>query len=139
MPVPRWKVMLANVLDRVMPALPFRSGLDPAHLSRDPDIVQAYRADPLVHGSITPRLFAETARAMGLVLQRSERISKPVLFFLGSSDRIVDTDRTVRFAESMSGVDVTIRIHQGAYHELLQEVDRPRVYREIRDWIATRL
>lgn len=131
--------MLANVLNRVLPALPFRSNLIPEHLSRDPDIVHAYRADPLVHGAITPRLFMEAANAMGVVLQRSDRIRKPLLFLLGGADRIVDTARTVRFAQSMTGADVTIRVYDGSFHELLQEVDRPRVFREIRDWIATRL
>jgi alpha-beta hydrolase superfamily lysophospholipase len=139
MPVPRWKVLFANALNRVLPALPFRSNLNAEHLSRDPDVVQAYRADPLVHGTITPRLFVEVSAAMGHVLQRSERIREPLLFLLGGDDRLVQTDRTVRFAQSMSGADVTMRVFPGLYHELLQELERTRIFREISDWVHTRL
>lgn len=137
MPVPRWKIMAANALNRLLPALPFRSNMNPEHFTRDPDIIQAYRADPLVHGAITPRLFVEVSAAMGLVLQRSDRNHEPVLFLLGGGDRLVETERTVRFAQSMSGADVTVRVFPGLYHELLQEVDRPRIFREISDWIAS--
>jgi lysophospholipase len=138
-PVPRWKIMLANALNRVLPALPFRSTMNPEHFSHDPDIVTSYRVDPLVHDAITPRLFAEVASAMGLVLQRSDRIHEPLLFMLGGNDRLVDTERTVRFAQSMRGVEVTVRVFPGLYHELLQELERARIFREIGDWIETRL
>jgi alpha-beta hydrolase superfamily lysophospholipase len=139
MPVPRWKIMLANALGRVLPALPFRSNLNPEHFTHDPDVVRAYLADPLVHGAITPRLFIEVASAMGHVLQRSDRIREPLLFLLGGADRLVDTDRTVRFAQSMIGADVTVRVLPGLYHELLQELERARVFREISDWVGLHL
>jgi alpha-beta hydrolase superfamily lysophospholipase len=139
MPVPRWKIMAANALNRVLPAWPFRSDMDPEDFTHDLDIVQAYRADPLVHGVITPRLFVEVSTAMGLVLQRSDRIREPLLFLLGGDDRLVDTERTVRLAQSMSSADVTVRVFPKLYHELLQEVERPRIFREISDWIHLRL
>jgi lysophospholipase len=139
MPVARRKIMAANALKRVLPALPFRSNMNAEHFSHDPDVVQAYRADPLVHDRITPRLFVEVSAAMGVVLQRSDRIREPLLFLLGGDDRLVDTDRTVRFAQSMTGADVTVRVFPGLYHELLQEVERSRIFREIGDWIRTRL
>jgi alpha-beta hydrolase superfamily lysophospholipase len=139
MPVPRWKVMFAGAFDRFLPALPFRSGLDPDDFTRDADVVEAYRADPLVHGSITPRLFAQSSAAMGLVLQRSDRIRAPLLFMLGGDDRVVSTERTLRFARSMSGGDVSIRVLPEHRHELLQEVDRAATFRRIRDWITAHL
>jgi lysophospholipase len=138
-PVPRWKIMAANALKRVLPALPFHSSMDPELFTHDPDVVQAYRADPLVHDRITPRLFVEVSAAMGVVLLRSDRIREPLLFLLGRDDRLVDTDRTVRFAQSMTGVDVAVRVFPGLYHELLQEVERQRIFREISDWIYRRL
>lgn len=139
MPVPRWKVMFAGTFNRLLPALPFRSGLDPEEFSRDPAIVEAYRADPLVHGRITPRLFAEASHAMGLAFQRADRIRAPLLFMLGGSDAVVSTERSRHFARSMKAGDVTVRIVPDARHELLQEIDRSTTFRLVRDWIAARL
>jgi alpha-beta hydrolase superfamily lysophospholipase len=35
MPVPRWKVAAASLLNRLLPALPLRHGIEPDHLSHD--------------------------------------------------------------------------------------------------------
>lgn len=137
--VPRWKVNAAQSLSRLLPALPFRAGIRAEHLSHDPDIVEAYRADPLVHDRITPRLFTELSTAMGLALQRSDRIQEPLLFMVAGDDRLVDTERSLTFARSITAADITIRVYPGYYHEILNEVDRAVIHREIRDWIAARV
>lgn len=138
-PVPRWKIMFAGAFNRLLPALPFRSGLDPEQFSRDPAVVEAYRADPLVHGRITPGLFAESSHAMGLAFQRADRIVAPLLFMLGGSDAVVSTERSRHFAKSMRAGDVTVHVVPEARHELLQEIDRRTTFRLIRDWITARL
>jgi lysophospholipase len=137
--VPRWKVTLANAVARLLPAVPFRAHIDADALSRDPDVVRAYRDDPLVHDTITPRLFVESSAAMGLALQRSERISTPLLFVLAGEDRIVDTQRSLAFARSVTARDVNIRVYPESRHEVLNEPDRTEALSEIANWIEDRL
>ncbi len=136
--VPRWKITLASALTRVLPAVPFRNAIDPDALSRDPEVVRAYREDPLVHDRITPRLFTEVSSAMGMVLQRSDRIVTPLLFLLPAADQLVDTHRTLAFARSLSAQDVSIEVYPGHYHELLNEPDRVEIVRDLRDWLIAR-
>jgi lysophospholipase len=138
LPVPRWKLVAASALTRILPALPFRHGIDPDLLSHDVDIVAAYRADPLVHRTITPRTFSEVSAAMNVVDERSDRLHDPLMFLLGGDDRIVATGRSLRFARALHAADVTIREVPGAFHELLNEPDRAVRYSEIRDWILAR-
>jgi lysophospholipase len=138
-PVPRWKIALANSLARLLPSLPFRARVDPELLSRDPEVVRAYRDDPLVHDVITPRLFVEVAKAMGLVLQRSDRLTAPLLFLLPGADGLVNTERSLAFARSIGGADVTFETYPGHRHELLNEPDRNLVLRDIGGWIAAHL
>ncbi|HSK19893.1 MAG TPA: lysophospholipase [Longimicrobiales bacterium] len=139
MSVPRWKANAAQALSKLLPALPFSAGIRPEHVSRDPDIVEAYRADPLVHDRVTPRFFTEVSAAMGLALQRSDRIQEPLLFMAAGDDRLVDTERSLRFARSLTAPDLTVKVYPGHYHELLNELDRASIHREIRDWIAARV
>lgn len=134
--VPRWKVTASGLLNRILPALPFASGLEPADLSRDPEIVRAYRDDPLVHDRITPRLFTEAATAMGFALQRSDRVTVPLLFLLAGRDRIVDTEKSRRFATALSTSRVTVTVYPENYHENINEPNRIAVVREIREWIG---
>jgi alpha-beta hydrolase superfamily lysophospholipase len=139
MTVSRWKANAAHALAKLLPSLPFRANIRPEHVSRDPDIVQAYRADPLVHDRVTPRFFSEVSAAMGLALQRSDRIQEPLLFMAAGDDRLVDTERSLRFARSITAPDLTVKVYPGHYHELLNELDRAAIHREIRDWIAARI
>lgn len=139
MTVPRWKANAAQALSKLLPALPFNAGIRPENVSRDPDIVEAYRADPLVHDRVTPRFFSEVSAAMGLALQRSDRIQEPLLFMAAGDDRLVDTERSLRFARSLTAPDLTVKVYPGHYHELLNELDRASIHREIRDWIAARV
>jgi alpha-beta hydrolase superfamily lysophospholipase/molecular chaperone GrpE (heat shock protein) len=135
MAVPQWKVLAGRVLSRVLPALPIRHGLHTGHLSRDAEVVRAYNDDPLVHGVITPRAFAEISAAMDLVPQRSERLALPLLFLLAGDDRIVDTRHALTFARAIDAPDVSIEVYPGHYHELINEVERHRVYRQVATWI----
>jgi acylglycerol lipase len=136
--VPRWKLMLAPLLSRLLPAAPFSHGLDPNHLSRDPGAVAAYRTDPLVQGKITPRAFTEIRDAVSRVEASPADFRIPLLFLMGGADRIVDTDRTRRLAEAIPGADVTTVIRPGGYHELLHEPDRDDTADAIIAWITAR-
>ena len=137
--VPRWQVIAANVLTRVLPAFPFPFRLDPSLLTHDPERAQDYAEDPLIHSTITPRLFTETASAIEAALRRGDRIDVPALFLLAGDDRIVDTDRSLAFARALQSPDITIEVLEGHYHEVLQERDRAAVMAEIRDWMDAHL
>ena len=139
LPIPHWKVGLAQVLTTIAPSLPMRAPVPPEYLSHDPDIVEAYRSDPLVHDRITPRMFTELSSAMGLVFQRADRIGVPLLFLLPGGDKVTDTQRTRALARSIHQAEVTVRMFPDAYHELFNEVDRSLVLSELRAWIAARL
>ena len=139
MAIPRWKVLAAGVLNKLMPALPMAAGIDAEYLSHDPTVIARYKDDPLVHGKITPRLFSEASMAMGLVMQRSERVRIPILFLLAGDDRIVDMKKSEAFARSLKISDVTIRILPDYYHEVLNDYDRNIAHHAIRDWIFARL
>jgi acylglycerol lipase len=143
MPVPRWKLLLGRVLRRAAPGLPIRHGMDAALLSRDPHIVAAYEADPLVHGVITPRTFAGLSAAMRAAPQRVAGLARqPLLFVLGGDDRIVDTGRTLELTRELTRAgtagDVTVRVWDGCRHEPLNELGRERVHADVRDWISAR-
>lgn len=138
-PVPRWQVLAANVLNRVLPAFPFPFQLDPDELTHDEARAADYRDDPLIHSTITPRLFTETSSAIDQAHRRGDRIQVPVLFLLAGDDRLVDTPRSLAFARSLPAPDVTIDVLEGQYHEVLQERERSATVAVIRDWLFDHL
>lgn len=137
--VPRWQVLAAAVLNRVMPAFPFPFRMDADELTHDSERAEDYRNDPVIHSTITPRLFTETSSAIELALRRGDRISVPLLFVLAGDDRIVDTHRSLAFARSLPSDDIAVEVLDGYYHEILNEVDRTIPLDAIRGWLEDRL
>jgi alpha-beta hydrolase superfamily lysophospholipase len=137
--LPQWMVVVANVLDRVLPAFPFPYHIDADLLSHDPERVSDYRDDPEIHSTITPRMFTEVSAAIHLAFQRGDRLDVPVHLLLAGDDRIVDTDRSLAFARSLPSDRVTAEVVEGAYHEVLQERERAVLVRRIRDWLDEQL
>lgn len=138
LPAPRWKMVLAPLFSRVMPSLPTHTRLDPALISRDPEVVSRYRDDPLVHDLITPRLFTEVSEAIGLALRRSERITTPLLLLLGGDDGLVRPERTVAFARAV-GLENSVAVFPGLYHDVLNDTGHDSVEDRIREWVAANL
>ncbi|MFW5947025.1 MAG: nucleotide exchange factor GrpE [Gemmatimonadota bacterium] len=136
--VPLWQRAAAAILDRVLPILPFPSDLEPALLSHDPERVRDYAQDPLIHSTVTPRLWRETARAADAAFRDRSALAAPLLFLLPGDDPVVDTARGLDLARSLEDGDVTIRVLDGYYHESLQERGRAAVLAEIRGWIEKR-
>lgn len=134
--IPRWQVLAANVLTRVLPAFPFPFQLDSKDLTHDPERAADYDDDPVIHSTITPRMFTETSSAIELALRRGDRISVPILFLLAGEDRVVDMPRSLAFARSLQADPVTIHVLDGHRHEVMQEQGRTAVMAEIRDWIV---
>jgi alpha-beta hydrolase superfamily lysophospholipase len=62
----------------------------PAHLSRDPEVVRAYREDPLVHDRISPRTYFAFMEAAQRCRQHIRTLQVPTLMFQGMADQMVD-------------------------------------------------
>lgn len=139
MPVPAWKRALAPVSAVLLPRLPFAHGIAAEDLSRDPRTADAYRADPLVHGRITPATFRAATAAMSEAQAQRDRLIMPLLFLAGGADRVVDTLVTERFALSLRSSDVTLHIMPDHYHELLHEIDREATFLLIARWLLDRI
>jgi len=133
--VPAWKRALAAVLSRAVPVVPFPNGIDANDLTRDPEAAAAYRADPLVHDRITPRLYREMRAAMQAARAHRDAVRTPLFFLLPGSDRIVHTPAALAYAE---GRAERVRTYPGFYHESFNEPERAAVFAEVAEWIEAK-
>jgi lysophospholipase len=134
MRVPAWKRLLARALVEVLPSLPIATGLDLAYLSTDPKVGQAARSDPLYHRVMTPRAYREVLAAQAAVVAEGRHIRVPLLLLLAGDDRIVSRPASEAFGRSLTG-DVTVRVYDAFYHEVFNETQRARVYRDVEPWL----
>lgn len=123
-----------KALSTIAPRLTLSNGVDARTVSRIPEIVQAYRTDPLVHNKITPRLYVEWRRAAKENLAKAGEIRLPFLILTGTDDPLIDPDSSRelhRNAPEMS----ELRELEGRYHEPFNDLGSEEVFEVIAKWL----
>ncbi|AJE80434.1 alpha/beta hydrolase fold protein [Streptomyces albus] len=111
-----------------MPDVP----LDPAALSRDPEVGRAYTADPLVwHGPFK----RETLRAM-IAASDAARSGPgfgalPTLWQHGETDTLAPLDATRPVLYALRGEDFEEHVYPGAAHEVFNETNKDEVLADL--------
>ena len=108
--------------------------------SRDPKAVQAMNDDPLIKNETQP------TSTMAAMVRADERLKKefpliklPVLILHGTEDKVTKPSGSQFFYDTAGSADKTIKLYEGAYHDLLTDIDREKVMADIKAWIETRL
>lgn len=126
-------------LKRLRPQAAFRR-LDLNGLSRNPEVIRAYRADPLVHtGAMNIGLALALGQAMVRLAKQAKDITLPLLIVQGSEDSMVDPRGAESFHAAISSSDKHLQIYPGAYHELLNEPEGEDFLELMAEWLEARV
>ena len=110
------------------------------YFSRDPRAVQAMNQDPLIAGETQPvQTAAEIVRADERLKTEFPRITLPLLILHGTADKVTKFDGSKLFYETAGSGDKTIKLYEGHFHDLLNDIDKESVIGDIKSWIAARL
>jgi alpha-beta hydrolase superfamily lysophospholipase len=108
--------------------------------SRDPDWVAQLNADPLTKDEVQPvATVAAFARAGERFEREFGRITLPVLILHGTEDHATRPDGSQQFFDEAGSADKTLKLYDGYYHDLLNDLGRERVLQDIVEWIDARL
>jgi len=118
-----------------MPKLTLDNEVDAKTLSRIPQVVDAYRTDPLVHNKISSRLYAEWVAACGRIFEHAGEIKIPFLILAGTDDRLIDPDGSSELRRLTPSVSM-LRLLEGRYHEPFNDLDNEEVFAVIADWLS---
>jgi alpha-beta hydrolase superfamily lysophospholipase len=130
--------IISRILSQLVPKLGV-FGVDPAGVSRDPDVVHDYETDPLVfHGKLPVRTIAELAAEIEALPSSVGKIELPVLLMYGTADPIVPISASEMLAERLGSPDLTVTPYEGLYHEILNEPERDAVIAEVTSWLGSR-
>ena len=131
------KLLLA-VLGRLAPDLGVGNGLDPAWISRDPAVVEAYVNDAQVHDRITPRLARFIVEAGAAVLARAPRWRVPTLLLWAGSDRCVAPRGSRAFADAVPEALLEAHCFEPLFHEIFNEPEKAQVMEVLVRWLERR-
>jgi alpha-beta hydrolase superfamily lysophospholipase len=120
-------------MKNLIPGLVQPSGLNVNHISHDNAAVEKYTNDPLVHGKISVSLFSGAMSAAKYSLAHAAELKIPTLLLHGSDDLITSPEASREFAGKSNMVE--LKIWDGGYHELHNEVFKDEVFKYIMNWI----
>jgi len=129
------KVKAAQLAAKLWPRFSQGNTILPSMLSRDPEIVRAHSIDPLVHYRISARLFFEFQRMRMELIRRAADLPVDTLIIHGGNDPISSVVGAQRWASRAPKGRVTCRLYPGLLHEVLNELERKDVMRDVVGWI----
>lgn len=135
---PGARAVFARLAAFAAPRHRFDSGLDPAGLSHDADFAAQYTGDPLVHGFVSARLFAQASAAGVWALRHAKRMPVPVLLVHGGADPITSCAASGAFAARSGGM---AQFHEmpDNLHTLHNETDGAALFTLARGFFARHL
>jgi acylglycerol lipase len=108
--------------------------------SRDPKVVEAMNADPLIaHETQPTQTLAEMVRADERLKNDFPKITLPVLILHGTADKATRPSGSQLFFDTAGSKDKTLKMYNGMFHDLLNDVDKEVVMSDITRWIDGRL
>lgn len=134
---PKVKLVLVSVMKSILPGLIQPSGLNVNHISHDEAAVEKYKSDPLVHDKISVSLVHAAMTAAHYSLEHASELKVPTLIIHGSDDQICSPEGSREFA-SKTGM-AELKIWEGGYHELHNELFKDDVFRYIINWVNVKL
>lgn len=105
--------------------------------SRDPEVVKSMNNDPLIADEKQP------VKTMEALVHADERLKKefplitlPILILHGTADKAAKPAGSQLFYDHASSTDKTLKLYDGAYHDLLHDIGKEKVMADILEWIS---
>jgi alpha-beta hydrolase superfamily lysophospholipase len=108
--------------------------------SRDPKVVETMNNDPLIAGESQPaETVAEMVRADEQLKNEFRLITLPLLILHGTQDKATKPSGSQLFYDTAGSSDKTLKLYDGAFHDLLNDIDKEKVMADVLSWINSHL
>ena len=97
-------------------------------------------ADPLIANETQPtKTVAEMVRADERLKKEFPLITLPLLILHGTADKATKPSGSKLFHETAGSKDKTLKLYDGAFHDLLNDTDKQTVMGDIQRWLDAHL
>lgn len=108
--------------------------------SRDAAAVAAMNNDPLIAHEVQP---TKTVQQLALADERLKKefpaITTPVFIIHGTMDKATKPSGSQFFYEKAGSADKTFKLYEGHYHDMLNDIDKEIVMKDILEWLGKRV
>jgi acylglycerol lipase len=134
-PAPGFALTAIKGLSHIAPRLPVLR-LKNEDFSRDPKAVDVLNNDPLIAHEIQPAAtVAALVRADERLHDEFPLVTLPVLIMHGTDDKATVCRGSQFFYDTAGSKDKTLKLYDGHYHDLLNDIGKEAVMADITTWI----
>ena len=138
-PAPGFALAAIKAISHIAPRLPVLK-LKNEDFSRDPKAVEALNRDPLTAHEVQPAItVAALVRADERLHDEFPSITLPLLIMHGTDDKATVCRGSQFFYETAGSKDKTLKLYEGHYHDLLNDIGKEQAMADIQQWITARL
>ncbi|MDB5037743.1 MAG: hypothetical protein JWQ35_1271 [Bacteriovoracaceae bacterium] len=132
----RTRLYLLKLLTAALPnfTLPAEGNLTGSSLTHDEKIIARRAADPLIKSCVTIHFLREFLKARNFAFEQSKNIKIPIAIFQAGDDKITQRSEAEIFYSQLEG-SKELKIYEGFYHEILNEINRALVMDDMWKWI----
>lgn len=130
---------IIKLLSNVIPTFSSSNNLDVQSLSRDQAVIDAYKADPLVHDQIAVKTAAEMVSGAQYLRGYNGTPSVPILVMHGTKDTATDPNYSEAFVKRINQPHVSYKPWVDFFHEIHNEPAQKEVFNYAIEWINRHL
>ena len=138
-PAPGFALAAIKGISHFAPRIPVLT-LKNEDFSRDLKAVEALNNDPLTAHEVQPAMtVAALVRADERLREEFPAITLPVLIMHGTDDKATVCQGSQFFYNTAGSKDKTLKLYEGHYHDLLNDIGKEGVMTDIKNWINARI
>ncbi|WP_229723063.1 alpha/beta hydrolase [Rothia aerolata] len=113
--------------------------IDSMALSRDPEVGEVYKADPLVWQGEWKIPMLQSLKSELELIKVGGRLETPTMWLVGGEDPLCPPSVTEPVWEKIKPVDSRQKVYPGARHEIFNETNRAEVFEDVLTFIVSYL
>ena len=134
-PAPDFALSVLKGLSHIAPHL-HTIKLKNEDFSRDNAVVETMNSDPLIaHESQPSKTMEQLVIADERLKKEFALITLPVLILHGTKDNATRFGGSQFFYDHAGSADKTLKLYEGHYHDLLNDLDKEKVMTDIQEWV----
>jgi alpha-beta hydrolase superfamily lysophospholipase len=136
----KWYLIpMAKLLSWVAPRVSINLKLNIDAVCSDPKAVERSKKDDLKFSTVTPRWGTEILKAIERTKKNLDIYTMPLLVIHGKLDKINDFEAAKSFFEAIPGKDKSFIAYENSFHEVLNDVEKEKVFRDIYAFIKEKI
>ena len=131
------KKAVGSLLAYVIPSVTVDTELNLQSLSHDQEVIEAYKADPLVHGKISMAAASQSFAVAETVMANAKNITLPIYIWHGMEDEICHAESSRLLYDAVGSENKTLKFYDRLFHETMNEAgdDKWTVLNDVKAWL----